>query len=358
MCIIAYVPAGKQIKEETIRYMFKGNPDGAGIMWKPKDGAPIEIRKGFMKVEELIAAYSEIPVQCEKAIHCRIATSGKVSVACCHPFPVRAKTTAMREAVDSAPVALMHNGIISYTTPSKGMASDYSDTMLFASRILYPLQKQLNEAHIQTLIENSTSSRLLIFRQDGETLVFGDWKFEDGVYYSNGNYKVSNVYANLYGYGSGSYYGGYRPGYVWDSKARKYVDPKSLKNEKESEVKAIAPAKTASNELEIEENETETTFLADQNDIEYDDCTGGAFEDQLDGYDYNEIWLTVPDDCTKSDMEIENEILDALGMAGYDVYDMATEEYNSHGITQRSVWVAIDGQLPAEVNKIASYELE
>lgn len=217
MCIIAYAPKGAQVKDETIKVMFEGNPDGAGIMYKPTDSAQVEIRKGFMTVDALLKAYHEIPVECEKAIHCRIATSGKVSAACCHPFPVRAKTSAMKAAKDTAPMALMHNGIIGYCTPVKGMKADYSDTMLFASRILYPLQKMLDKDALQTLIEESTTSRLLIFRANAETLVLGDWKFDDGVYYSNGSYKPIPQIKRVAGkYGSYYPYGGYGANYLDD----------------------------------------------------------------------------------------------------------------------------------------------
>lgn len=329
MCIIAYIPQGKQIQEKTIRFMFKGNPDGAGIMWKPKDGAPIEIRKGFMKVEELIEAYYNIPQECDKAIHCRIATSGKVSTACCHPFPVRAKTNAMREAVDSASVALMHNGIITYTTPAKGMASDYSDTMLFASRILYPLQKQLNEWHIQTLIENSTTSRLLIFRQDGEPLVLGDWKFEDGIYYSNDNYKAK-AYGSYSGYGGCYGYGGWNYGY--DSYGKKGATKDTLKTQSTTKAsKAVA----------------ETVVNDD-------------FEDQYDGYndDIWEYYITIPDGETRSDMEVENDIFEALESFGHEVMELETEEWVSKGKSGRSVHVVIYGQLPEEITTIAGYDIE
>ena len=57
-----YEVLGIDIKEDTIKYMFQGNPDGAGLMWKPNDNSPVEIRKGFFKVEDLIKAYNEIPV--------------------------------------------------------------------------------------------------------------------------------------------------------------------------------------------------------------------------------------------------------------------------------------------------------
>lgn len=355
MCIIAYIPQGKQIQEKTIRYMFKGNPDGAGIMWKPKDGAPVEIRKGFMKVDDLIKAYYNIPEQCEKAIHCRIATSGKISVACCHPFPVRVKTSAMGEASDNAQVALMHNGIIDYCTPSRGMASAYSDTMLFASKILYPLQKQLNEAPIQTLIENSTTSRLLIFRQDGETLVFGNWKFEDGIYYSNDSYKPSR-----YGYGSygcKNNFGTWKPGRTWNENLLCWVDPpkETVKDNDKKATKAVADDAIVSDEtavIEFDGENTTTTFLAEQNELDYE-----GYEELPDGYDTSSYWLTVPKDCTKTNTEIENEVLDALADAGFEVEEIIADEIVG-GDSPRCVYLSIYGSLPNEVVSIAGYELE
>lgn len=189
MCIIAYAPEGVQIADKTIEVMFRKNPDGAGIMWKPTSDSQVEIRKGFMKVEDLLEAYHQIPKECEKAIHCRIATSGKVSAGCCHPFPVRPKTTAMREKVDRANMALMHNGVFHFATPLKGMKANYSDSMLFAAKFLYPMQKMLDMECLQTLIEEASSSRLLIMRYNAETIMLGDWQCDKGVFYSNGTYK-------------------------------------------------------------------------------------------------------------------------------------------------------------------------
>lgn len=219
MCIIAYAPEGVEIQDKTIRTMFENNPDGAGIMWKPAYDTNVEIRKGFMTVDELLKAWHQIPVTCEKAIHCRIATSGKISVACCHPFPVRPKTSGMMAPVDSAGMALMHNGVFSFATPKKGMKAAYSDTMIFASHYLYPLQKLLDKECIQTLIEQSSSSRLLIFRRSAETIMLGSWQSQDGVFFSNGSYKDTyglksskvltpssyGSYGGLYNYGGYDY---------------------------------------------------------------------------------------------------------------------------------------------------------
>lgn len=189
MCIIAYAPKGVKLEERTIKTMFSCNPDGAGIMWKPLHGGNVEISKGFMTVDDLLKAWAEIPVDCEKAIHCRIATSGKISTECCHPFPVRPKTSMMKKAKDKCYMALMHNGVIHQCTPTKGMKAEYSDSMLFAAKYLYPLQKMIDKDCVKDLLESFSSSRLLIMRADAETIMLGNWIEDNGVYYSNSTYK-------------------------------------------------------------------------------------------------------------------------------------------------------------------------
>lgn len=194
MCIIAYAKNGVQIEENVIRTMFEGNPDGAGIMWKPLDGGDIEIRKGFMEAERLLKAWNKIPVECERAIHCRIATSGKISKECCHPFPVRPKTDMMKKSTDKCYMALMHNGVIKQCTPKSGMEATCSDTMVFAAKYLYPLQKQIDKECVQDLLDSFAASRLLIMRANAPTIMLGNWVKDKGVYYSNTSYKD-------YGYG-------------------------------------------------------------------------------------------------------------------------------------------------------------
>ena len=267
MCIIAYAPKGVQIKEQTIEVMFDYNPDGAGIMWKPLNGDKVQIRKGFMTLSDLMKAYEQIPVECEKAIHCRIATSGKISAATCHPFPIRSKIKAMRKAIDETDMALMHNGVISFCTPKGGMKAKHSDTMEFAQQYLMPLRNQLDNPALKKLLGECTNSRLLIFRQNKPTVMVGDWEQEDGVYYSNDTYKDD------YGYGTFRY--PYKYGY-WDDES--YVSPYSYKQSPSS------------------------TWLSVEIPI-----------------------ANTPEDLSNA----EDEIINALYDLGYDVADIYLDEYSS-----------------------------
>lgn len=208
MCIIAYVPAGTQISEEMIKINFKNNPDGAGVMWKDKKTGLIHIKKGYKTPADLMVDYFKIPLEVEKAIHFRIATSGKISSATCHPFPVRKTVEEMRKPEDTTEIALMHNGIISFCTPKGGMSATFSDTMVFASKFLYPFRKMLRTKALQELIEHADSSRFLIFSKENDAILLGKWEERDGVMYSNGTFKCEkrNYYCGTTKY-YGSYYG-------------------------------------------------------------------------------------------------------------------------------------------------------
>ena len=332
MCIIAYAPKGSAIKEETIKIMFKGNPDGAGLMWKPSEFGPVEIRKGFFKVEDLIKAYNEIPVECEKAIHCRIATSGKISTACCHPFPVRSKADAMMEARDRAEIALMHNGMINFCTPVQGMKSPYSDSMLFAKRFLYPLAKQLDQECIQELIENSTSSRLLIMRQGKETLTLGNWKFEDGVYYSNDNYKERP--ATTYGKWWSNYYGGYS-----------YTSAKGGATSGKKSASVATPYDSYS----IYDDECFGYGRAIDDEADYEqpqDSTGTPVE--------RHFWLELKVENSWTEEKLIDSVCEALESNGFYMYDYSLEHYIDEGYSVLSMEIASDGEdFPSTTSSVA-----
>lgn len=279
MCIIAYAKNGVKIEENVIRTMFEGNPDGAGVMWKPLNGGNIEIRKGFMDVESLLKAWNKIPVECEKAIHCRIATSGKISKGCCHPFPVRPKTDMMKKAVDKCYMTLMHNGVISQCTPKSGMKATCSDTMVFAAKYLYPLQKQIDKECIQDLLESFAASRLLIMRANAPTIMLGNWVEDKGVYYSNTSYKD-------YGYGY----------YRW---------PKSCR--------------TASS----------TSWIA--LDIGDDDPKKAAVKVE-DALKRNNVIFDMVDDGINGEVSFEayNFPYSTMSVAGYDIVDRIDDEQNDY----------------------------
>ena len=117
MCIAIYVPTGKNIKDEQIRNAFSNNRDGAGVMHYDKYGR-VQYSKGFMNVESLLAYWhNNTTDKYPRAIHCRIATSGKISKGCCHPFPITDDLDVMLKSHGKSKTGcLIHNGVFNIAT--------------------------------------------------------------------------------------------------------------------------------------------------------------------------------------------------------------------------------------------------
>ena len=208
MCIIMYAPSGIGIEEKKIRQAFENNPDGAGVMWYDDTGY-VHYRKGFDKVDELVSFFVSLGREFPRAVHCRIATSGKIGVRTCHPFPIVEKVDDMGDFVGKPKFgAVMHNGIFSRYTPTGGMKADYSDTMNYVSKVIYPIVSAgciENEGVIRLLGE--MTSRLLVFLPNFIVGRFGSWEEdkEEHFFASNDTYSHKKyVYVNPYinnGYG-------------------------------------------------------------------------------------------------------------------------------------------------------------
>lgn len=196
MCIAVYIPKNQDVTDEIIKNCFENNPDGAGIMYQ-KDGK-VHIQKGFFKVEELIQAFRQVPITLDRAIHCRIATSGKISAECCHPFPITNDMKKMGRKTQTVNAAVIHNGTISFCSPNEGIKAPFSDTMLFTKEYLYPFGNLVMNTPFKKLFEESNSSKLLIFKNERVALI-GKWIEDNGVFYSNTGYKPK--WRAVYGYG-------------------------------------------------------------------------------------------------------------------------------------------------------------
>lgn len=216
MCIAIYVPANKDINDDKIRNAFANNKDGAGVMHYDRHGQ-VHYTKGFMDVESLIKYWrhstsSKFP----RAIHCRIATSGKISKGCCHPFPI---TNNLDDMLKPSGIGmngcLIHNGVFSRYTPKEGMASPYSDTMFFTQKVIFPVADLLNNSGVEELLSDMTS-KVLVFLPNFEVHRYGKWEYEseDGFYASNDTYSYDwNDWKRWYSTGS---YSTYKP-YSYDN---------------------------------------------------------------------------------------------------------------------------------------------
>ena len=257
----------------------------------------------------------------------------------------------MKQAQDSAYMALMHNGIIDYCNPVQGMQADYSDSMVFAAQVLYPLQKQLDTAAIQLLIENSTNSRLLIFRKDAETLMFGNWKYEDGIYYSNDNYKIKTY---GYGYGYGGYKSSYWNDYEWDKTRCAYTKKpqKATPAPKAETKKSFPPVKKKEEPKQLKLGSS--TYFEDE--FIDEDATAKEIDDELKCY--GSMIIEIPEvalDLTKK--EVCDDLKEILAENGHIVTFTTSEFSEVEGEDEVYMFLDYEGYIPPDVKIIGDYSV-
>ena len=192
MCVIAVYPKGLPFNNGEIKMCFKNNPDGAGVMWQDK--GKVHIKKGFMKPKALFKFLKTLPTNVDRVLHFRIATSGKVSGACCHPFPVTGDFKEMMKTESEASVAYAHNGVLTDYTPKEGMKSPFSDTMIFGKEVLNHLLSEridLFDPIIDVMIEATIDGDRMVIMNDHETITLGKFITSgiSGAQYSNASYS-------------------------------------------------------------------------------------------------------------------------------------------------------------------------
>ena len=186
MCLIAIKTRGAHLSEDEIRYDYSRNPHGAGFMYA-KNGL-VHWEKGFFNVEKLIKRWNKVVSDDMVAIlHTRIATHGSHSTALCHPFPLDGSD--LFRSSGSAPLVMMHNGIIpdhawiQWNTPAD------SDTSAYARKLTPILKGDLPDANTVKAIEDESGwSRFVFLRGDGEFVTTSQWYDHKGILFSNSGF--------------------------------------------------------------------------------------------------------------------------------------------------------------------------
>jgi len=205
MCVIAVYPKGLPFNNTELKRCFKNNPDGAGVMWQ--EGDNVHIRKGFMQQKALFKFLKTLPTNVDRVIHFRIATSGRVSGACCHPFPIVDDYKTMMKQDIVVPVAYAHNGVLTDYTPKEGLKSPYSDTMVFGKEVLDHLLKtnvDLFDPIIDVMIESTIDGDRMAIMDSREVITMGKFltSQKSGAKYSNASYSYDKSAWKNYGCGS------------------------------------------------------------------------------------------------------------------------------------------------------------
>lgn len=199
MCIIIYAPAGKIVPSEHFNNSFMCNSDGAGVMYNDKEN--VIIHKGFMNIKDFNEFEATLPVDCDRVYHFRIATSGKIAKETCHPYPVVNNLKNMLDIDTMCDVGAAHNGIVSWCTPVKALASSFSDSMVFLSSYVYPHRNTLFKSEsFRELLVHASCSKFAFMNKDTVKLV-GSFVEEDGIFYSNNTYKYSYMGTTYHGKG-------------------------------------------------------------------------------------------------------------------------------------------------------------
>lgn len=187
MCIIAIFKKNIELNKAELENCFKGNPDGAGLMYQ--EGNHVHIEKGFMTFPDFWSAASKLPTNVDRVFHFRIATSGKVSAACCHPFPICNDLKKMSLSKCDSEMGFAHNGVLTEFTPKKGMKSPYSDSMEFGKDVLSRLGHLIEYSSVRDLIELYTTSRFAVLTPK-KVYMIGSFEesLESGAFYSNTSY--------------------------------------------------------------------------------------------------------------------------------------------------------------------------
>lgn len=190
MCIIAAKPTGIDLPTKDIfDSCFTSNKDGIGFAYNLPGERPT-ISKGMFTVKSLMENIDDHGITKEHnlVVHFRFGTHGKKDAGNCHPFPISTSFKDMRVLDCECDCAVSHNGIFG----SMPRSDKYSDTMKFVGGILASpdLINNLNTPSIKELIRGycGTSSKLSFLTKDGITNI-GEWELEEGISYSNRQFK-------------------------------------------------------------------------------------------------------------------------------------------------------------------------
>lgn len=194
MCMAIAKPKGAPIPSaHTLSNCEWSNRDGAGVAWTDGSGV-VKIKKDFDNLAALQAWIVEnMKPEYACLIHFRQATSGGVSIGMRHPFPLSNNETELMAGEIETDKAMIHNGVIWDIDTKK---THLSDTAIFVKDILSNsiIKNSIRDNNaVNTLIAGTLGStnKIAVLHGDGLIQTWGEFETEDGVLYSNDQYKDS-----------------------------------------------------------------------------------------------------------------------------------------------------------------------
>ena len=166
MCVIIYKPKGVELPSiELLTKAHQRDPHGCGLV------TPNVYYKG-LSFESFKRHIKKCSAEEPMLIHFRLATHGSIKKSNCHPFFDSETNTFF-----------MHNGVLS-AIKVKG---DRTDSETAFRNILVPYIKRYGLDSIE-LAETANWIKgysKFAFMQDDRVILFGDYIYRDGLYFSN-----------------------------------------------------------------------------------------------------------------------------------------------------------------------------
>ena len=218
MCIIVVKDKKTPLPRiEHLKNCFENNPDGMGFMYINHNKVIID--KGYMTYNSFEKRYKKL---CKKfnnfkdlplIMHFRIGTAGANSKENTHPYPISDDKRDLHKKYIKTDLGVVHNGIIHDYNPAKHQ-HDINDTQNFIMNYLYPLYKNWSTFYkndnILKGISSITNSKFAFLDSYGKIKLVGEFESdEDGVKYSNSNYKTNWYFNYKYMYRDYDYEYGY-----------------------------------------------------------------------------------------------------------------------------------------------------
>lgn len=188
MCVIA-IAETKRPTPEQVAAMYEANNDGCGFAYRyqdEKDKTRVRWEKGLMTLEQAQKFCAELPLPF--VAHFRIQTVGGKKAQLCHPFPIL-KDVPLDLKGSTDGFVLFHNGHWGtwrnscleavWKTGFKLPSGKWSDSRAMA----------WSAAHFGTAILEFIDEKSVAFSPEKVDLTGKDWDEEDGVWYSNKNWK-------------------------------------------------------------------------------------------------------------------------------------------------------------------------
>lgn len=214
MCLIAVAPKGtKKYSEfllEAVRKASVTNTDGIGFSYKrDKNKSRVWISKGFKDVEVFIKSLKNkrLKDEDELIIHLRIGNKGGKTTEMNHPFVLSDDTDIILSNETYVENSIMaHNGtFFDYSVHSSMLSDTYFFVKEFMSvKEIQDLLKRDLKLFKDTFKYVLKTNRLaFIFNDETPLVVIGDFKEDQGYFFSNDSYSRNN-YRNI---GGADYYG-------------------------------------------------------------------------------------------------------------------------------------------------------